>query len=127
MLLRLAYLTATTTVALLRLVPMSDRKKDIERLALRLQLLVLQRQVGKPAFNDTDRVKTTATCSTRCASSNPSTTGTGHTGPWIRPPRSARYPNQSSNQGRPRAYRSIDESDSAERCISTNMRLEQAG
>ncbi|MFE6895388.1 integrase core domain-containing protein [Streptomyces sp. NPDC057717] len=56
MLLRLAYLTATTTVALLRLVPMSDREKDIEILALRHQLLVLQRQVGKPAFNDADRV-----------------------------------------------------------------------
>ncbi|WP_329577968.1 hypothetical protein [Streptomyces sp. NBC_01361] len=56
MLLRLAYLTATTTVALLRLAPMSDREKDIEILALRHQLLVLQRQVGKPAFNDADRV-----------------------------------------------------------------------
>ncbi|MER7196734.1 integrase [Streptomyces sp. CB01635] len=56
MLLRLAYLTATATVALLRLVPMSDREKGIEMLARRHQLLVLQRQVGKPAFNDTDRV-----------------------------------------------------------------------
>ncbi|MBA4865308.1 transposase [Streptomyces sp. PSKA54] len=55
MLLRLAYLTATNTFALLRLLPMSDRDKDIEILALRHQLLVLQRQVGKPAFTDTDR------------------------------------------------------------------------
>ena len=30
--------------------------RDIEILALRHQLLVLQRQVGKPAFTDTDRV-----------------------------------------------------------------------
>jgi putative transposase len=34
---------------------MSDRDKDIEVLALRHQLLVLQRQTGKPAFTDTDR------------------------------------------------------------------------
>ncbi|MFD8212667.1 hypothetical protein ACFV2U_02750 [Streptomyces sp. NPDC059697] len=55
MLLRLAYLAAADTFALLRLLPMSDREKDIEILALRHQLLVLQRQVGKPAFTDTDR------------------------------------------------------------------------
>lgn len=56
MLLRLAYVTATTAVTLLRLLPMSDRDKDLEIIALRHQLLVLQRQVGKPAFTDTDRV-----------------------------------------------------------------------
>ncbi|WUH90263.1 integrase core domain-containing protein [Streptomyces sp. NBC_00433] len=55
MLLRLAYLTATNALALLRLLPMSDHDKDIEILALRHQLLVLQRQVGKPAFTDSDR------------------------------------------------------------------------
>jgi transposase InsO family protein len=55
MLLRLAYLAATNTFALLRLLPMSDREKDIEILALRHQLLVLQSQVGKPVFTDTDR------------------------------------------------------------------------
>ncbi|MEV6740831.1 integrase core domain-containing protein [Streptomyces sp. NPDC051104] len=55
MLLRLAYLAATNTFALLRLLPMSDRDKDIEILALRHQLLVLRRQVGKPVFTDTDR------------------------------------------------------------------------
>ncbi|MEU1628419.1 integrase core domain-containing protein [Streptomyces sp. NPDC020096] len=55
MLLRLAYLAATNTFALLRLLPMSDRDKDVEILALRHQLLVLQRQVGKPTFTDTDR------------------------------------------------------------------------
>jgi hypothetical protein len=54
-LLRLAYLAATNTFALLRLMPMSDRDKDIEILALSHQLLVLQRQVGKPTFTDTDR------------------------------------------------------------------------
>ncbi|MBO3682258.1 integrase core domain-containing protein [Streptomyces sp. NEAU-YJ-81] len=55
MLLRLAYLAATNTLAFLRLLPMSDRDKDIEILVLRHQLLVLQRQVGKPAFTDSDR------------------------------------------------------------------------
>ncbi|WP_316769295.1 integrase, partial [Streptomyces sasae] len=55
MLLRLAYLAATNTLSLLRLLPMSDRDKDIEILALRHQLLVLQRQVGKPTLTDTDR------------------------------------------------------------------------
>jgi transposase len=54
-LLRLAYLAATNTFALLRLLPMIDRDKDIEILALRHQLLVLQRRVGKPTFTDTDR------------------------------------------------------------------------
>jgi hypothetical protein len=56
MLLRLAYLAATTAVTLLRLLPMSDRDKDLEILVLRHQLLVLQRQVGKPAFTDTGRL-----------------------------------------------------------------------
>ncbi|MGW4823479.1 integrase core domain-containing protein [Streptomyces sp. NPDC004227] len=55
MLLRLAYLAVTNTFTLLRLLPMSERDKEIEILALRHQLLVLQRQVGKPAFTDTDR------------------------------------------------------------------------
>jgi putative transposase len=55
-LLGLAYLAVTNAFAFLRLLPMSDQDKDIEILALRHQLLVLQRQVGKPAFTDTDRV-----------------------------------------------------------------------
>jgi hypothetical protein len=50
MLLLLAYLAVTDTFALLRLLPMSERDKDIEILALRHRLLVLQRRVGKPAF-----------------------------------------------------------------------------
>jgi putative transposase len=51
-LLRLAYPAATNAFALLRLLPMSDKDKDIDILALRHQLLVRQRQVGKPAFTD---------------------------------------------------------------------------
>jgi transposase len=46
----------TNTFTLLRLLPMSDRDHDIEVLALRHQLLVLQRQVGTPTITDTDRV-----------------------------------------------------------------------
>ena len=45
--LRLAYLAVTNTFALLRLLPMSDRDKDVEILALRHQLTVLQRQLGQ--------------------------------------------------------------------------------
>jgi putative transposase len=55
-LLRLAYLAAANTTAFLRLLPMSNRENDIEILALRHQLLILLRQVGKPRFEDTDRV-----------------------------------------------------------------------
>jgi hypothetical protein len=44
-LLRLAYLGVTNTVALLRLLPMSDRDKDAEILALRHQILVLERHL----------------------------------------------------------------------------------
>ncbi|MBL1101989.1 integrase core domain-containing protein [Streptomyces coffeae] len=55
MLLRLAYLAATNALAFLRLLPMSDREKDVEILVLRHQLLVLQRRVSKPTFTDTDR------------------------------------------------------------------------
>ena len=46
MLLKLAYLGMTNTFALLRLLPMSDREKDIEILALRHQITVLERQLN---------------------------------------------------------------------------------
>ncbi|MGW3346308.1 integrase core domain-containing protein [Nonomuraea rubra] len=46
MLLRLAYLTVTSAFAALRLLPMSDRDKDMEILVLRHQLAVLERQLG---------------------------------------------------------------------------------
>ena len=51
--LRLAYLGVTNMFALLRLLPMSNRDKDAEILALRHQLWVLQRQL------DPDRVRFT--------------------------------------------------------------------
>jgi transposase InsO family protein len=46
-LLRLAYLTVTNAFAMLRLLPMTDRDKDAEILALRHQITVLERQLGK--------------------------------------------------------------------------------
>jgi hypothetical protein len=45
-LLRLAYLGVTNAFALLRLLPGSDRDKDIEILSLRHQLAVVQRQLA---------------------------------------------------------------------------------
>ena len=56
MLLRLSYLAVTNTFMFMRPLPMSDQDKDIEIQALRHQLIVLQRQVGKPAFTQTDRM-----------------------------------------------------------------------
>jgi transposase len=45
-LLRLAYLTVTNAFAALRLLPMGDRDKDVEILALRHEITVLERQLG---------------------------------------------------------------------------------
>ncbi|GAA2062863.1 hypothetical protein GCM10009839_87600 [Catenulispora yoronensis] len=57
MLLRLTYLAVTNAFAALRLLPMSDRDKDVEILALRHQLAVLQRQLGpaRVTFTPADR------------------------------------------------------------------------
>jgi putative transposase len=46
-LLRLAYLGVTNAFAMLRLLPMSNRDRDTEILALRHQITVLQRQLGE--------------------------------------------------------------------------------
>ncbi len=57
MLLRLAYLGLTNTFAMLRLIPMSNQDKDIEILAVRHQIGVLQRQLGdtRVRFSPADR------------------------------------------------------------------------
>ncbi len=57
MLLRLVYLAVTNLFALLRLLPVSDRDKDIEILALRHQIMVLERQLGgtRPRFSPANR------------------------------------------------------------------------
>jgi transposase InsO family protein len=54
-LLRLAYLAVTNTFSFMWLLPMADRDKEIEILALRHQLMVLQRQVAKPIVTPEDR------------------------------------------------------------------------
>jgi hypothetical protein len=56
--LRLAYLGVTNALAMLRLLPMTDRAKDAEILALRHQLAVLERQLHgqKVRFAPADRV-----------------------------------------------------------------------
>ena len=48
MLLRLAYLGVTNAFAFLRLLAVSDRDKEVEILALRHQIAVLERQLGTP-------------------------------------------------------------------------------
>ena len=57
MLLRLAYLTVTNAFVVLRLLPMTDRDKDAEILALRHQIGVLQRHLGSRSvtFTPADR------------------------------------------------------------------------
>lgn len=57
MLLRLTYLSVTNAFALLRLLPMSDWNKDVETLALRHQITILERQPGNahPRFSPGDR------------------------------------------------------------------------
>jgi hypothetical protein len=44
---RLGYLTASNVFAMLRLLAMDDRYKEVEILALRHQIAVLERQLGK--------------------------------------------------------------------------------
>ncbi|MFB6781002.1 hypothetical protein ACFCX0_27125 [Streptomyces sp. NPDC056352] len=46
MLLRLVYLGVTNALAMLRLLPMGDRDKDVEFMALCHQIAVLERQLG---------------------------------------------------------------------------------
>ena len=57
MLVRLAYLAVAHAFAALRLVPMTDSEKDVEIIALRHQLTVLQRQLGgqRPQLRREDR------------------------------------------------------------------------
>ena len=54
---QLAYLGVTNALAMLRLLPMSDRAKDVEILTLRHQITVLQRQQHgeKVRFTPADR------------------------------------------------------------------------
>ncbi len=57
MLLRLGYLAVSNAFAMLRLLPMGDRDKDVEILALRHQIAVLEHQLGgqRMRFTAADR------------------------------------------------------------------------
>jgi len=54
-LLRLSYLAVSSVFTVMRLLPVSGTEKDVEILALRHQLAVLQRQIDKPRLTGTDR------------------------------------------------------------------------
>jgi transposase InsO family protein len=54
-LLRLPYLALTSVFAFIRLLPMSDVDKNVEILALRHQLAILQRQIDRPRLTQPDR------------------------------------------------------------------------
>ncbi len=57
MLVRLIYLSVTGVFGLLRLLPVTDRDKDIEIVVLRHQITILERQLGttRPRFSAGDR------------------------------------------------------------------------
>jgi hypothetical protein len=55
-LLRLSYLAVSSVFTVMRLLPVSGTERDIEILALRHQLAVLQRQVHRPRLTGADRV-----------------------------------------------------------------------
>ena len=57
MLIRLAYLSVANVFAFLRLLVVGDRDKNVEILALRHQIMVLERQLGKarPRLRPADR------------------------------------------------------------------------
>jgi putative transposase len=54
-LLRLSYLAVSSMFTVIRLLPVDGTEKDIEILALRHQLTILQRQIDRPRFTGTDR------------------------------------------------------------------------
>ncbi|GAB3849665.1 hypothetical protein ACFPIJ_28725 [Dactylosporangium cerinum] len=81
MLLRLAYLGVTNTLAMLRLLPMSDRAKDAEILALRHQIMILERQLGGAKVQSPPLI---GRCSPRCCTSSPAPYCTG-SGYWCAP------------------------------------------
>jgi putative transposase len=55
-LLRLSYLAVTSAFTMIRLLPTSGTEKDVEILALRHQLAIMQRQIERPQLTVTDRV-----------------------------------------------------------------------
>ncbi len=55
-LLRLSYLAVSSVFTVMRLLPVNGTDKDIQILALRHQLVILQRQTDRPRLTGTDRV-----------------------------------------------------------------------
>jgi len=55
-LLRLSYLAVSSVFTVMRVLPVSGDERDIEILALRHQLAILQRQIDTPRLTGTDRV-----------------------------------------------------------------------
>jgi len=94
---RLAYLSVTNVFALLRLLPVSERDKNVEILALRHQVTVLERQLGttRPRFTPSDRGipgRPAAPAAAGCAGPVPAAGPAGHgaalaPGPHNPPPR----------------------------------------
>jgi putative transposase len=54
-LLRLSCLAVSSVFTVMRLLPVSGAEKDIEILALRHQLAILQRQIDRPQLTEADR------------------------------------------------------------------------
>jgi hypothetical protein len=140
-LLRLAYLGVTNMFALLRLLPSSDRDKDIEILALRHQITVLERQLGKtrPRFLPSDRAFLAALLHRLPRDvlgrfrplvrpeTRTSTTGTGPTGPWWMPHRYARSLNRLPIPSGSHTSMSADGTGPAAPSTSTGMLPDQHG
>jgi putative transposase len=61
-LLRLSYLAVSSVFTVLRLLPLSGTEKDVEILALRHQLAIMQRQIDTPRLTGTDRVFLPRSC-----------------------------------------------------------------
>jgi hypothetical protein len=152
-LLRLAYLTVTNAFAALRLLPMGDRDKDVEILALRHQIAVLERQLGadtRVSFAPEDRAFLAApdlaaprdpapTAASHPAGYRPapaprvgeeascSTTGTEPIKPWLKPPRCvlSRTRSRIRRESPTRMY--ADETGLAASFTSTHMLLDLHG
>jgi hypothetical protein len=72
---RLAYLGVTNALALLRLLPMSDRDKDAEILALRHQITVLERHCtarrsGSPGLIGRGSQRCCTSCPETCSAAS---------------------------------------------------------
>jgi hypothetical protein len=80
-LLRLAYLGVTNAVAMLRLLPVSDRAKDAEILALRHQVMILERQLHGQKIRFTP---STGRCSPPCCTDSPAACSAA-SGCWCAP------------------------------------------